>query len=234
MGRVSCLFTLLLSYIDCTLSRLPTSKCLKSRQMLWLAAALPHEYFPTCSISLKKFCTTFKNFLVAKNFLFYFRRGCMWKLECERMPNLMAAQPNIGGALCSTSQFGWRPLFECHAVILPIKENATLGDGQASCKVWLTSVEWRQCSNDAKTQNPFKFAGVPQTPEPISAISVLKFTTLWGHVEEVLLSNKFFLIVDKCHSCEDIVRRSYAMVRRWRYFSSCICSTFQTCILNLH
>jgi len=28
------------------------------------------------------------------------------KLECEPMPNVMAALPNIGGALCSTPQFG--------------------------------------------------------------------------------------------------------------------------------
>jgi len=37
-----------------------------------------------------------------------------------------------------------------------------------------------------------KFAGVPQTPEPISAISGPKFTILRGHVEEVLLLNEFF------------------------------------------
>jgi len=37
-----------------------------------------------------------------------------------------------------------------------------------------------------------KFAGVPQTPEPISAVSRPKFTILRGHVEEVLLLNKFF------------------------------------------
>jgi len=47
-------------------------------------------------------------------------------------------------------------------------------------------------SNAAKTQNPFKFVGVPQTPEPISATSGPKFTILLGHVEEVLLLNKFF------------------------------------------
>jgi len=28
------------------------------------------------------------------------------KLECGQMPNVMAALPNIGGALCSTPQFG--------------------------------------------------------------------------------------------------------------------------------
>jgi len=28
------------------------------------------------------------------------------ELECETMPNVMAALPNIGVALCSTPQFG--------------------------------------------------------------------------------------------------------------------------------
>ena len=35
------------------------------------------------------------------------------------MPNVMVALPNIGGALCSTAQFGWRPVLECRAVMLP-------------------------------------------------------------------------------------------------------------------
>jgi len=53
---------------------------------------------------------------------------------------------------------------------------------------------WRpECrANAAKTRNPLKFAGVPQTGKPISAASGLKFTILPGHVEEVLLFNKFF------------------------------------------
>jgi len=37
-----------------------------------------------------------------------------------------------------------------------------------------------------------KFAGVPQTPEPISAVNGPKFTILSGRVDEVLLLNKFF------------------------------------------
>jgi len=35
--------------------------------------------------------------------------GSLWKhalLECGPMPNVMVALPNIGGALCSTPQFG--------------------------------------------------------------------------------------------------------------------------------
>jgi len=64
------------------------------------------------------------------------------------MPNVMAALPNIGGALCSTPQ--------------------SLPDAQY----------YSACSNDAKTRNPLKFAGMPQTPEPISAVSGPKFTIL--------------------------------------------------------
>jgi len=33
-------------------------------------------------------------------------------------------------------------------------------------------------SNAAKKRNPLKFAGTPQTPEPISAVSEPKFTIL--------------------------------------------------------
>jgi len=70
------------------------------------------------------------------------------------------------------------------------------------------------CSNAAKIQNPLKFVGVPQTLEPISAVSRPKFTILSGHVEELLLLNKFFAIVDACLNCEDMARQSCAMVPR--------------------
>ena len=46
-----------------------------------------------------------------------------WKLECGPMPNVMVALPNIGGTLCSTPQFAWRPLLECRAVTLPRRES---------------------------------------------------------------------------------------------------------------
>jgi len=59
------------------------------------------------------------------------------------------------------------------------------GDGQTSCEVWLASGERRRCSNEGKTRNPLKFAGVPQTPEPISAVSGPKFTIKWGYVEDI-------------------------------------------------
>ena len=64
------------------------------------------------------------------------------------MPNVMVALPNIGGALCSTPQ--------------------TLADAHY----------WMPCSNAAKTRNPLKLAGVPQTNERISAARGPKFTIL--------------------------------------------------------
>jgi len=104
-------------------------------------------------------------------------------------------------------------------------------------KVWLTPTTRVMCSNAAKTRNPLKFTGVPQTRQQISAVSRPEFTILLGHVEEALLFNKFFPIVDTCLSCEDTARQSCAMVPKWRFFcvlylQRAACSTFQTCILN--
>jgi len=64
------------------------------------------------------------------------------------MPNVMAALPNTGGALCSTPQ----SLADTHYQM--------------------------PCSNAAKARNPLKFAGVPQTTGPISAANGPKFTIL--------------------------------------------------------
>jgi len=112
------------------------------------------------------------------------------------MTNVMAALPNIGGALCLMPQ--------------------SLADG-------LTPTTRVPCSKEtAKTRNPLKFARVPQTRQQISAVSRPKFTILSVHVEEVLLFNKFFPIVDSCRSSEDIARQSCAMVPKWRFFASCI------------
>ena len=58
--------------------------------------------------------------------------------------------------------------------------------------VWLTPTIRVPCSNAAKTRNPLKLAGMPQTHETISAASRPKFTILCTHVEEILMLNKFF------------------------------------------
>jgi len=70
------------------------------------------------------------------------------------------------------AEYRWRPLF--------------------NAAVWLTPTSRVPCSNAAKTRNQLKFAAVPQTGQPMSAASRPKFTILWGHVEDILLLNKFF------------------------------------------
>ena len=88
-----------------------------------------------------------------------------------------------------------------------------------------------------------KLAGVPQTGKPTSAASGPKFTILWGHLEEVLLLNKFFFRL----SIRVLVAKIWPdKVVRWcadgdvlaifciLHFQRAPCSTFQTCILNSH
>jgi len=56
-------------------------------------------------------------------------------------------------------------------------------------------LHWATSVYEAKTRNRFKFAGVPQTRQQISAVGEPKFTILWGHMEEILLFNKFFRLL---------------------------------------
>jgi len=64
--------------------------------------------------------------------------------------------------LFNAAKFGWRPLIKCRA------------------------------ANAAKTRNPLKYDGVPQTRQSIIAVTGPKFIILWGHVEEILLLNNVF------------------------------------------
>ena len=98
------------------------------------------------------------------------------------------------------AEYRWRPLF--------------------NAAVWLSPTTRVPLSNAAKTRNPLKLPGVPQTNEMISAASMPKFTILWGHVEEILLLNKFFPIVDTCLSCKDIAGQICRMVPRWRFLAT--------------
>jgi len=70
------------------------------------------------------------------------------------------------------AEYRWHPLF--------------------NAAVWMTPTTRVPFSNAAKTRNPLKLPGVHQTNEMISAASRPKFTILWGHVEEMMLLNKFF------------------------------------------
>jgi len=105
-----------------------------------------------------------------------------------------------------------------------------VGDSETSCKVWLTSVKRRR-SNEGKTRNPLKFAGVgcpkvANRSRPLVRQSSPYYEDMWRRYCRL----KLFPIVDPCLSCEDIARQSCVMGRMWRIFASCIFSTFQTCI----
>jgi len=94
------------------------------------------------------------------------------------------------------------------------------------CKAWLTPTTTVPCSNAAKTRNPLKFAGVPQTTGPISAATGPKFTILLKRVEEILLLNNLFSHCRCVLSCEDMARQSCAMVPRWPIFGDVLYPAF--------
>ena len=103
--------------------------------------------------------------------------GISWticKLECGPML-VMAALPNIGGAVCLTP------------------------------KVWLMPTTTVQCSNAAKTWNPLKLAGVSQTTEPsqplLGHLSSPYYQDMWGRY---CCLTSFFLIVDTGLNCKAI------------------------------
>jgi len=116
------------------------------------------------------------------------------------MPNVMAAQPYIGGALCESSVIPFiaprRKVWLKPAAGVPCSNAINIGErktwtqsevctwqnsvrgqkppkvyiqssspgyDQTLWKVWLASGKRRRCSNEAKTRNPLKFAGVHQT-----------------------------------------------------------------------
>jgi len=94
--------------------------------------------------------------------------------------------------------------------------------------------------NAAKTRNPLKFAGVPQTRQQISAVSMPKFTILSGHVEEVLLfsltsfSDCRYMLLFRRYSPTKLCDGAKMAIFCILYFQRDACRAFQTCILNAH
>ena len=93
----------------------------------------------------------------------------------------------------------WRPLF-----------NAT---------VWLTPTTTCRAVTLPRRESSWNLVECLKLTT-IPAASGPKFTILWGRVQEILLLNKFFPIVDTCLSCEDTARQSCGMVTRWRFLAT--------------
>jgi len=105
------------------------------------------------------------------------------------MPNVMAALPNIGGAICSTPQsYGWRPILECRAVMLPRRE---------------TRWNLHGCPKLTKGSQPLVSRSSPYC----------KY--MW---RRYCCLTSFFPIVDMCLSCEEIAWQICGMVPRLRFF----------------
>jgi len=99
------------------------------------------------------------------------------------MPNVMAAMPNIGGALCSTPQ--------------------SLADTQYRVP----------CSNAAKTRNPLKLQGCPKLAnrlQPLVGRSSPYQENMWRRYRRL---TNFFRLSIQCLSCEDTAWQSCTMVQ---------------------
>ena len=104
--------------------------------------------------------------------------------------HVMVALPNIGGALCSTLQIGWRPLPECRAITLPRRETRWNLEG---------------CPKLTKRSQPVVGRSSPYCGDICGRYCCL---------------TSFFPIVDTCLNCEDIAGQSCAMVPRWPFLAT--------------
>ena len=71
----------------------------------------------------------------------------------------------------------------------------SLGDGQTLCKVWLASGERRLAAViKPRRENRWNLLGCPKPANRCQLLVASKFAILllWGHLEEILLFNKFF------------------------------------------
>ena len=109
-------------------------------------------------------------------------------------------------SLSNAAKFGWRPILECRAVTL------------------LKRV----------TRNRWNLQGCPKLANRSQPLVGRKFTILSGHVEEVLVFNKLFPIVDTCLSSEDIARQSRAMVPKWQFLRPVFPASRMQQISHLH
>jgi len=91
--------------------------------------------------------------------------------------------------LFNAAKFGWLPLPEWHAVMLP------------------------------RCESRWNLLGSPKLPnrsQPLVGRSSPYCEDMWGR--HCCLTKFFFSIVDMCLSCEDIAGQSCAIVPRWRFF----------------
>jgi len=156
------------------------------------------------------------------------------------MPNVMAAQPNIGGALGESSVIlflvSHHKVWLTAAARVPCSNAVNIGER----KTWKQS-EFSSWQNSVRGQEPPKmYINVPAQETSKHPAKFLRRSSPF--CEDTCCLTCFFPIVDTCLSCEDIAPQTCAMMPRWRIFGDFLrpvfqraaCSKVQTCILNSH
>jgi len=135
------------------------------------------------------------------------------------MPNVMAAQPNIGGALYESSLIPFLVprlkvwLMECRAVTLPIYENARLGRKVNKICTWQNSVkgqEPKKCIYGVPAQETAKHRtkfGWPMASD-VAALTKPRRESRWNLLGCPKLANRSQPLVGRSSPyCDDIWRR---------------------------
>jgi len=179
------------------------------------------------------------------------------------MLNVMAGQPNIGGTLCESSVISFLvpcyKLWLMAAAWVPCSNAVDIGKRKTgrwseSC-TGQNSVRGPRAPENAYIvyqprrrpnimqscleETHSNLLGCPKQPkrsQPPVGQSLPYCQDTW---KRYCCLTTFFPIVNMCLSCKDIAEQSCAVVPRWQffcvlYFEWAACSTFQTCILNLH
>jgi len=97
--------------------------------------------------------------------------------------------------LFNATNFGWRPLLECHAVTKPWRK-----------------IHW----------NLLGCLKLTNRSQPLVGRSSPYCEDMWERY--CCVTSFFHSIVNTCLSCKDIAWLSCVMVRRWQFFGSCISS----------
>jgi len=111
-------------------------------------------------------------------------------------------------SLFNAAKFGWRPILECRAVMLPTRES-----------------HWN-------------LQGCPKLANRSQSLVGRSSPYYEGIWKTYCCLTSFFSTVDTCFSCEDIARQSCRMVTRWRlfgdFFACCIFSEPRAARFRLH
>jgi len=161
--------------------------------------------FLKCLYYLNPFCcsTVIVSYVPTHEAVCYFNTKHKWKQKQKYIIKLeMWANAQRDGRrvkyrwrpLFNVTKFGWRPLLEYRAVMLPRRET-----------------RWN-------------LLGCPKlgnSSQPLLGRSSPYYEDMW---RRYWCLTSYFPIVDTCLSCKAMARQSCAMVPRWRFFASCIFS----------